>query len=94
VTGWRKKQIKEHEMTDKEAMKLALDWFKCYADGSMSRNNAEALADEVVEALKERLAQPEQEPVAWVNKERNTITWDKLYPDMDALYTTPPKGTK
>jgi hypothetical protein len=52
-------------MTDKEAMKLALDWFKCYADGSMSRNNAEALADEVVEALKEALAQPEQEPVAW-----------------------------
>jgi hypothetical protein len=49
-------------MTDKEAMELALDWFKCYADGSMSRNNAEALADEVVEALKERLAQPEQEP--------------------------------
>jgi len=45
-------------MTDKEAMKLALDWFKCYADGSMSRNNAEALADEVVEALKERLADP------------------------------------
>jgi len=44
-------------MTDKEAMKLALDWFKCYADGSMSRNNAEALADEVVEALKEALAQ-------------------------------------
>jgi hypothetical protein len=48
-------------MTDKEAMKLALDWFKCYADGSMSRNNAEALADEVVEALKERLADPMRE---------------------------------
>jgi hypothetical protein len=39
-------------------------------------------------------AQPKQEtgkPVAWVNKERNTITWDKLYLDMDALYTTPPQ---
>jgi hypothetical protein len=45
----------------KEALKLALDWFKCYADKSMSRNNAEALADEVVEALEKALAQPEQE---------------------------------
>ena len=57
-------------MTKDEALKLALDWFKCYADKSMSRNNAEALADEVVDALKEALAlmsttcevQPEQEP--------------------------------
>ena len=48
----------------------------------------------LVNALKERLAQPEQEPVAWVNKERNTITWDKLYPDMDALYTHPPQRTE
>jgi hypothetical protein len=39
-------------------------------------------------------AQLEQEPVAWVNKERNTITWDKLYPDMDALYTTLPYKEK
>jgi hypothetical protein len=48
----------------------------------------------LVNALKEALAQPEQEPVAWVNKERNTITWDKLYPDMDALYATPPSKEK
>jgi hypothetical protein len=45
-----------------EALKLALDWFKCYADKSMSRNNADALADEVVDAIEEALAQPEQEP--------------------------------
>jgi hypothetical protein len=59
----------------------------------------------LVNALKEALADPmrevqrlgqeiEQEPVAWVNKERNTITWDKLYPDMDALYATPPSKEK
>jgi len=48
-------------MTHIEAMKLALDWFKCYKDGSMSRNNAEALADEVVEALEEALAKQEQD---------------------------------
>jgi len=40
-------------------------------------------------ALNEAYSNREQEPVAWVNKERNTITWDKLYPDMDALYATP-----
>jgi hypothetical protein len=40
-------------------------------------------------ALNEAYSNREQEPVAWVNKERNTITWDKLYPDMDALYETP-----
>jgi hypothetical protein len=68
MQGSRKHQIMRYaenveskgtSMTDKEAMRLALDWFKCYADGSMSRNNAEALADEVVEALKKRLTQPD-----------------------------------
>jgi hypothetical protein len=42
-----------------EALKLALDWFMCYADGSMSRNNAENLADEIVDDIKAALAQPE-----------------------------------
>jgi hypothetical protein len=37
------------------------------------------------------LAQPEQEPVAWLNKEKNTIIWDKIYPDMQPLYTNPPQ---
>jgi hypothetical protein len=41
-----------------------------------------------------RDAYGQPEPVAWVNKERNTITWDKLYPDMDALYTHPPQRTE
>jgi len=41
-----------------------------------------------VDRLDEPLSE-QGEPVAWMNKERNTITWDKLYTDMDALYTTP-----
>jgi hypothetical protein len=53
-------------MTKDEALKLALDWFMCYADGSMSRNNAENLADEIVDDIKAALAQPEREPVAWL----------------------------
>jgi len=28
-------------------------------------------------------------PVAWLNKSRNLLSWDKLYEDMDALYTHP-----
>jgi hypothetical protein len=51
-------------MSKDEALKLALDWFMCYADGSMSRNNAENLAYEIVDDIKAALAQPEQEPVA------------------------------
>ena len=70
-------------MTKDEALKLAL---KFVEDTECGTADLEA-------HIKEALAQPEQEPVAWLNKERNTIIWDKLYPDMDALYTTPPKRT-
>jgi hypothetical protein len=82
-------------MTDKDAMKLALfaltykKWFRV----GMGEPNDPRL-ETAITSLNERLAQPEQEPVAWVNKERNTITWDKLYPDMDALYTHPPQRTE
>ena len=40
----------------KAAMRQALEWFQCFQDKSMSRNNAEALADEVVAALRRALA--------------------------------------
>ena len=41
-------------------------------------------------ALREALAeQAEQEPVAWMNEERNTITWNELYPNMTPLYAAP-----
>ena len=42
-------------MTKDEALYLALDWFKCYQDKSMSRNNAEQLADEAITAIKAAL---------------------------------------
>ena len=49
-----------------EAMKQALDWFKCYRDKSMSRNNAEALAEEVENTIRQAIEQAQkQEPVAW-----------------------------
>jgi len=43
-----------------EAMKQALDWFKCYRDKSMSRNNAEALAEEVENTLRQAIEQAEE----------------------------------
>jgi hypothetical protein len=58
-------------MTDKEAMKLALfalDIVKIHY--TQSRHINEAIA-----ALKERLAQPEQEPVAWMWRVKNFCDW-------------------
>lgn len=49
-------------MTKDEILELALDWFKCYQDKSMSRNNAEELADEVIVAIKAAL-EAKVEPV-------------------------------
>ena len=34
----------------------------------------------------------QQEPVAWMNKEHNTITWDRLYVDMEPLYLATPQA--
>jgi len=44
-----------------ETMKQALDWFKCYRDKSMSRNNAEALAEEVENTLRQAIEQAEKQ---------------------------------
>jgi hypothetical protein len=82
-----------------EALKLALDWFKCYADKSMSRNNAENLADEIVDDIKAALAQPDQEPVTTVTSESGNpyvaMSWwhEPPLPVGTKLYTTPPQRT-
>jgi hypothetical protein len=75
-------------MNKDEALKLALEVLK-QIDEAMPF----PVAKLAQAAIKEALAQPEQEPVAWLNKERNTIIWDKIYPDMYPLYTTPPQRT-
>ena len=51
-------------MTKDEALRLALDWFKCYQEKSMSRNNAEELANELITAIEAAL-EAKDEPVAW-----------------------------
>ena len=53
-----------------EALKRARgEWLKCYADKSMSSDNAEALADEAREPLEGSLEQAEQEPIVTTYKE-------------------------
>ena len=49
-------------MTKDEALDLALDWLVCYKDKSMSRNNAEELAEELITAIKQARSAPVQEP--------------------------------
>ena len=79
-------------MTDKEAMKLALfalDIVKIHYTQNRHVNEA-------ITALKERLAQPEQEPVAWRWETHNGYAYSEQHyegEDGQPLYTTPPQRT-
>ena len=69
----------------KEALKLALEGAANYIDalGGDSRKYRQALAEHVFTALRDRLAQPEQEPVAWqwlgrAQPEQEPVAWQWL----------------
>jgi hypothetical protein len=47
-------------MNKDKALDLALDWLVCYKDKSMSRNNAEELAEELITAIKQARSAPVQ----------------------------------
>ena len=79
-------------MTDREAIKMALDAFKhiCGMRFSIVTN---AICEGNIERLEAALAQPEQEPVGWFAK-----SWPGVYVELmpeaeDAIpfYTAPPK---
>ena len=81
-------------MTDRELMQMALDALDMYRE-----HDAEniGLADAAYEALRQALAQPEQEPVGYVTIETisswakvPSIKWFKK-PTEGPLYTAPPK---
>jgi hypothetical protein len=98
-------------MTDKEAMKLALDALEAnylLVNGTETHGGLEQCLDgyysscfdtdpinkqteEAITALKEALAQPEQEPVAFAS--HGVINWiaDKQFQHEADLYTTPPQ---
>ena len=87
-------------MTDKEAMKLALDALENQiANVYDTESNAYKKCLPAITALKERLAQPEQEPVAWFSPSGNlyktrfhaTANGEQV---VTPLYTTPPQRTE
>ena len=90
-------------MTDKEAMLAALEALELLT-GAWQTFDALDYGDKAITALKERLAQPEQEPVAWlwdVNNGGGYTTRDVgLYQTSipfakhTPLYTHPPQRTE
>ena len=76
-------------MTEKEALKLALETLEAHADIGIK-------SDKAITAIKEALAQPEQQPVAKVCHDLDGhIGWNpnllQLPNEGTPLYTTPPQ---
>ena len=84
----------------KEALKLALEALVCLKKDFDADQFEWEIADEAITAIKEALAQLEQEPVAWAMLHDNGQFIDAIHPDEHArfegkyihpLYTTPPQ---
>ena len=83
-------------MTKDEALRLAWDALQQIAHVSAMDYEYQQWAVEAITAIKEALAQPEQEPVAWAKFSAKGNIIDLLNePDDDytPLYTTPPQRT-
>ena len=76
-------------MTDRELMQQALDALEYLPEMSG--------IEEAIQALRDRLAQPEPEPVAWIAKDRSSIEVSIMSAEymmaqgFEPLYTAPPK---
>jgi hypothetical protein len=89
-------------MNKDEALRLALDWLEKIAYVTAMDYEYQRWAREAITAIKEDLAQTEQEPVAYINVEQRKLEWAK-YMSWDTptvvnlpkipLYTTPPRRT-
>jgi hypothetical protein len=80
-----------------EALKLALEAMEL-CNGAETVDGVVIYTDKEIAAIKEALAQPEQEPVAWVvySSAENDIVWadkGKRLKQNTPLYTTPPQRT-
>jgi hypothetical protein len=77
-------------MTDKELMQQALDALEGYARNCQCEGGGAPC--DAAEALRARLAQPEQEPVAWISHNAGLYHGkpDELLNPLP-LYTAPPK---
>ena len=73
-------------MTKDEALKLALEALVCLKKDFDADQFEWEIADEAITAIQEALAQPEQEPVAWITKTGNV--WKTKADETDTpLYT-------
>ena len=83
-------------MTKDEALKLALEALTyIYTETTADEDE---LIDQAITAIKEALAQPEQEPLAWISTgPASMIHWTSDKPaygdDWVPLYTAPPQRT-
>jgi hypothetical protein len=92
-------------MTDKEAMVMALEALEPFTTPNWAGSGVDK-CNEAITTIKERLAQPEQEPVAWpclidsADFSENTITLVMQCEDYKVsagthwLSTTPPQRTE
>lgn len=89
-------------MTDRELMQQALDWYMAHGEVVFAIGGMGAVSsmNSISEALRTRLSQPEQEPVAWCYKTSTGdlfgFTTDILHDEEPAsnlvpLYTAPPQ---
>ena len=83
-------------MTKDEALKLALEALECLKRDFDADQFEWGIADEAITAIKEALAQKEQEPLAWISTgPASMIHWTADKPaygdDWVPLYTAPPQ---
>ena len=81
-------------MTDRELLEMALDALECW----QRNEDCNEPMSNILEALRARLAQPEQEPVAWADKvdidrDGHDLWVSRQKPAKDGvpLYTAPPQ---
>ena len=79
-------------MTKDDALRMMLGPFKAWRDVPGNEDVAEELT-KIINAVEKVLAQPEQEPVAWMDADGNVSDNNdhKCFPI--PLYTTPPQRT-
>jgi hypothetical protein len=79
------------EMNEREALKLALEALDCIFSPLHVREITKV--GNAIKAIKEALAQPDQEPVAWMREDEDCtdcIVWEQTEEHTIPLYTTPP----
>ena len=81
-------------MTKDKALKLALE-IALDKEYQLRKTGQSHMIEPVITAIKEALAQPEQEPVAWLTRDSVDGCWyataNKVGNDDKPLYTTPPQ---